>query len=120
MIFYIRHFTSLDSLKALFVNNFQTFSSIFKLSNNYQEYLKQQKLEITEQDLLNYVYNNVVFQDEGDSFKVLINKKPEEIDIYNFINLLEYGNLSIKRENKISTFILSVLNKSELDLIMRY
>lgn len=117
MIFYIEKFTTLDTLKSTFNNNYFNLSAMLKFSNNFQNYIEKEKIKITREEVANYIYSNILFSEDRGMFKITILKDPEKEVIYSFIKLLEFGNLSIKRENTVSRFILTVLNKSELDVM---
>lgn len=117
MIFYIEKFTTLDTLKSIFYNNYFKLSAMLKFNNNFQEYIEKEKIKVTREWVISYIYSNILFSEDRGMFKITILKDPEKEEVFGFIKLLEFGNLSIKRDNTVSRFILTVLDKSELDVL---
>lgn len=109
---------NLDTTKLTFKSIFTKWRPLLKLNEPFEKYIEDNKLNITMYDVSIYIYNNITFYEDGNEIWVKIIKVPEKAEIYDFILLLENGNLEIKKQSLVSKYIKNILGLTDAALFL--
>lgn len=109
---------NLDTTKLTFKSIFTKWRPLLKFNEPFEKYIEDNKLNITMYDVSIYIYNNITFYEDGNEIWVKIIKIPEKAEIYDFILLLENGNLEIKKQSLVSKYIKNILGLTDAALFL--